>query len=73
MNNSGLLRGKFSLVTGGSGDIGRAIAKRLAAEGSHVLITFAGAEDRAERTLEEIREAGGVAKVSGLIKRSRGY
>ena len=69
MNNSGLLRGKVSLVTGGSGDIGRAIAKRLAAEGSNVLITFAGAEDRAQTTLEEIIEVGGVAQSFKLDQR----
>jgi 3-oxoacyl-[acyl-carrier protein] reductase len=69
MNNSGLLRGKFSLVTGGSGDIGRAIAKRLAAEGSNVLITFTGAKDRAQATLEEIIEAGGVAQSFKLDQR----
>ena len=69
MNHSGLLRHKVSLITGGSGDIGRAIAKRLAVEGSNVLITFAGAEDRAERTLEEIKEAGGFAQSFRLDQR----
>ena len=69
MNNSGLLTGKVSLITGGSGDIGRAIAKRLASEGSNVLITFAGAKDRAQTTLEEIREAGGVAQSLKLDQR----
>ena len=69
MNNSGLLTGKVSLITGGSGDIGRAIAKRLASEGSNVLITFAGAKDRAKTTLEEIIEAGGVAHSLKLDQR----
>ena len=70
MNNSGSLTGKVSLVTGGSGDIGRAIAKRLASEGSNILITYAGAEDRAETTLSEIIQAGGVAQSFKLDQRN---
>ena len=70
MNNSGSLTGKVSLVTGGSGDIGRAIAKRLASAGSNILITYAGAEDRAETTLSEIIQAGGVAQSFKLDQRN---
>ena len=70
MNNSGSLTGKVSLVTGGSGDIGRAIAKRLASEGSNILITYSGAEDRAETTLSEIIQAGGVAQSFKLDQRN---
>ncbi len=70
MNNSGSLTGKVSLVTGGSGDIGRAIAKRLASEGSNILITYAEAEDRAETTLSEIIQAGGVAQSFKLDQRN---
>ncbi len=69
MNESASLKGKISVVTGGSGDIGRAIAKRLALEGSDVLITYAGAEDRAEVTLKEIRDAGGSAQSFKLDQR----
>ena len=35
------LEGKVALVTGGLRDIGAAIAKRLAADGTHVAITYA--------------------------------
>ena len=33
------LNGKLALVTGGSGDIGSAIARTLAAEGAKVVVT----------------------------------
>ena len=48
----------------------RAIAKRLASAGSNILITYAGAEDRAETTLSEIMKAGGVAQSFKLDQRN---
>jgi len=53
------LQGKVALVTGGSGDIGGAIARRLGTAGAHVLVTYVGAEAAADKTLEDIRAAGG--------------
>jgi 3-oxoacyl-[acyl-carrier protein] reductase len=50
-----------ALVTGGSGDIGSAIALRLAAEGLFVYVHAYRHPERAESVVERIREAGGEA------------
>lgn len=53
---------KRALVTGGTGDIGRAICRRLAADGHHVVIHYRSAPDAAEALRAEIAEAGGSAE-----------
>ena len=63
------LEGKVSLVTGGSGDIGNAIAKRLGQSGSTVVITYVGAEDLASQTVDEIKAEGGNASALRLDQR----
>lgn len=63
------LNGKVSLVTGGSGDIGGAIAKRLGQSGSNVVITYVGAEEAAKTTVKEILEDGGQASAIQLDQR----
>lgn len=53
---------KRALITGGSGGIGAAIARRLAADGCEVLIHANSRLDKAEALAEAIRTAGGQAK-----------
>jgi 3-oxoacyl-[acyl-carrier protein] reductase len=52
---------KRALVTGGSGDLGGAISRRLAADGLHVIVHANGNLARAEAVVAEIRAAGGSA------------
>ena len=69
MSMSDELEGRVSLVTGGSGDIGSAIAKRLGQSGSKVVITYVGAEDLANQTVDEIKAEGGNASALRLDQR----
>ncbi len=60
-NTDKKLTGKAAMVTGGSRGIGAAVAKRLAAEGAKVGITYSKGADAAAAVVKEIERAGGKA------------
>src|SRR5438067_12096988 len=64
------LPGKTSIVTGASRGIGRAIALRLAAEGSRTVLS-ARTKDELDAAVSAIQKAGGEAAAIALDLRGR--
>ncbi len=57
-----LLKNKISLVTGGSRGIGSSISKKLAEEGSLVILTYKDQKEKADLIVKDILSKGGIAK-----------
>jgi NAD(P)-dependent dehydrogenase (short-subunit alcohol dehydrogenase family) len=55
------LHNKTALVTGGSRGMGASIAKRLAADGANVVLTYSASADKADAIVKDIVSKGGKA------------
>ena len=55
---------RIALITGGSGDLGSAICKRLAQEDIHVIVHSNNNSDKAVAVVEQIKDRGGSAEAS---------
>lgn len=64
------LRGRIALVSGASGGIGAAIAKRLAAAGAALIVHYRSGREAAEETAAHIAAAGGRASIAQADLRS---
>ncbi|KVP92692.1 beta keto-acyl synthase [Burkholderia ubonensis] len=62
MSNSGM-RGKLVLVTGGAKNVGKAICRRFAEQGAHVIVNFFHSLDASKETVAELRALGATIDV----------
>src|SRR4051812_38679889 len=49
---------RTALITGASGGIGKALARRLAKDGFNIVVHYAGNSARAEELVAEVKQAG---------------
>jgi 3-oxoacyl-[acyl-carrier protein] reductase len=61
MSHTPALEGKVALVAGGSRGIGAAVARRLAAMGAEVVVTYKSRRDAADAVVSDVTGAGGKA------------
>ncbi|OZB62433.1 MAG: 3-oxoacyl-ACP reductase [Thiomonas sp. 13-66-29] len=66
MSNPAPAHARRALVTGGSGAIGAAICRRLAADGCHVIVHANHGADRAEALAAELRAQGASAQAAAF-------
>jgi NAD(P)-dependent dehydrogenase (short-subunit alcohol dehydrogenase family) len=66
------LAGKVALVTGGGRGIGAVIAKRLAADGASVAVTYSKGADAAASVVKKIERGGGKAIATQADARASG-
>ena len=59
MSNTGRLRGKTALVTGGAKRLGRAICLALAQDGANIILHYNASIAEAEDTAQDLRKHGG--------------
>ncbi|KVL37043.1 beta keto-acyl synthase [Burkholderia territorii] len=62
MSNTSM-RGKLVLVTGGAKNVGKAICRRFAEQGAHVILNFFHSLDASKQTADELRALGATVDV----------